>query len=554
MKKYIGICVLGIAICSNAVSAEESLTIVPGRITETVVFSGEALVNRAATAKVVKGMNRIGIELREFSVDADSVQARVFGGGELVSVQVKDVQEREMPQERIAVLQKKIDELEKSRRGLADQAAVLQKKEGFLNAVVEFAKVEVPKDIKTAFPSVENLDKALLFLDAQFGAVNKGKADLDDAARDLDKTLDAARREMDGLTGPGGMAKKVIEIVFKSDADQEVKIEAQYLAQNAGWQPQYKVDVSSDLKKVGLVMFGAISQKTGEEWQGVGLSLSNVIPLKGAELPSLGSWIVDIPRPVPAAPPALMRMAAMSKKMEMAEFSADNAPTASAPPEPAAFAAAEAAETPTAFEYRFSQKLDIPSDERETLLPVFAKEMSGSFFYYAVPKQGNLTYLVCRAKPDRELLAAPVSIYFGGRYVGKMSISERTPGEEFDIGLGADRGVAVDRATVKDKVVETSFFGKIERKTIVRELHFKITVENMKDQPVKVRVLDSIPVSRTDKVEVKDVQLSPEPAQKGYRDQEGVMLWEISLNPKEKKEITIDFTVAYPKDTPVTNL
>ena len=50
---------------------------------------------------------------------------------------------------------------------------------------------------------------------------------------------------------------------------------------------------------------------------------------------------------------------------------------------------------------------------------------------------------------------------------------------------------------------EETFFGKIERKTIVRTIAFKITVENLKDKPVTIKIVDSIPVSRTDKIEVK---------------------------------------------------
>jgi len=559
MNKIFGLVLLA-CVLSGPVYAE---TVVPSKITETVLFSNEALIAREASAKVGKGLNTLAIELKEYMVDKDSVQAKVMGYGEVYSVQLKDVQMREMPQDAVIAVRKKIEDLENQRRELADAAGVIQKKELFLGAIIDFAKVQVPQDIKTQFPSVENLDKALSFLDAQYGAVNKGKLALDLKLKELDKEIDAAKRELADIAGPGNKRTQVIEILFNADKDQEIKIEATYLAYYAAWQPQYKVNVSADLKQISMVMFATITQKTGEDWKDVRVVLSNVIPLKGAELPGLLSWTVDIQRPEPPAPRrsggAMFKMAMASRAPmeEAAEMSADGmgGGIGGPPPVPEAeFTGAVAKELPLAFEYQFPQPLDMASQEKETMLPVFTKNITGNFFYYAVPKESSLTFLVCRAQSDKEVLSAPLNVYFAGRYVGKTFLSEKKPGQDFDLNLGADREVIIKRETLKDKLKETTFFGKVERGTIVRELQFKITVENLKSKAIAIKVLDNIPVSKTDKVTVSDVKLMPEPAQKDYRDQAGVMLWDLTLNPKEKKEITIEFTVAYPKDTPVTNL
>jgi uncharacterized protein (TIGR02231 family) len=164
-----------------------------------------------------------------------------------------------------------------------------------------------------------------------------------------------------------------------------------------------------------------------------------------------------------------------------------------------------------------------------------------------------LTFLVCQASADKELLSGPLNVYFGGRFIGKTFLSEKKPGEDFNLNLGADRDVKVKRDKIKDKVKET-FFGQLERNTVVREMAFKMTLENLKDKPVKLKVLDTIPVSRTDKVNVKDISINPAPSEKNYQDREGVMLWECQLKPGEKKEITIEFVITYPKDLPVQGL
>lgn len=65
-----------------------------------------------------------------------------------------------------------------------------------------------------------------------------------------------------------------------------------------------------------------------------------------------------------------------------------------------------------------------------------------------------------------------------------------------------------------------------------------------------LRVLDAVPVSRTDRIEVKDVKLLPEPDERNYRDKEGVHLWTLDLKPGETREISIAFVVTYPRETP----
>ena len=133
--------------------------------------------------------------------------------------------------------------------------------------------------------------------------------------------------------------------------------------------------------------------------------------------------------------------------------------------------------------------------------------------------------------------------------MGKTYLGEKKPGEAFDFNLGADREVKVTRTKTVDKVRET-YFGRVERGTVVREMGYVIRVENLKKKEVTLRVLDAVPMSRTDRIEVKDVKLLPEPDERNYREKEGVHLWTLDLKPGETREISIAFVVTYPRETP----
>jgi uncharacterized protein (TIGR02231 family) len=518
---------------------------VPSQIKEVTLFSGQALVKREAFATVRKGLNELLLDIEAFRIDRESVTAKVFGAGEIFSVQFKEIPIKEVPQAGIEALEQKIDELEKSKRILIDQEEVLNKREAFLVSLIDFSKVEVPREIKTSFPNIDDLSKTLVFLSSNFQKINQEKQSLDASIEQLDKEIRVLKEELSALRGPVKRARKVIEILFNADKEQQVRIEADYLAKRAQWESLYKASVPLTLSGVDLTMFSRILQKTGENWKQVALSISNVIPLSGVGLPALASWVLDVPRP----------RAQMLKKTgrlayEKAAPSVDEAQDKGlieVPEKEAGFATAEKRELPLSFEYRIPQPINIESRDKETILPLFTKKIQGDFYYYSVPKRSALTFLVCKAKADKELLSGSLNVYFGGRYIGKTFLGEKKAGEEFQLSLGADREVKVKREKVKDKIKET-YFGKIQRGTIVRELAYKIRVENMKDRSISLKVLDSIPVSRTDKIEVKEVNLNPEPTEKDYLDREGVMLWEYELKPEEKQEISIEFTVSYPKD------
>lgn len=525
---------------------------VPSRIREVVLFSDQAMVTRVAELEVPQGLSEIRLSLDAFRVDPDSVTAKVFGEGQILAVQYREIPVAEPVQDKIRALETEIRDLRRKERALTDEKEVLAKKEAFLKSVVDFAGVQVPRDLKTSFPKMEDLQSALAFLGTRFDELTKKRAALDGELDDLARKIKALEEELGTIRRPARKVRKVIEVLFQGTKNQKIRVEAGYLVRNAFWSPLYRVSVPLALDAVDLAMFSTILQKTGEDWDGVDLSVSNVVPLKGVGIPEIAPWILDIPRP-PAVGEA--KGLYLDRRMKAAAPMAALKEEAEAvvPAEEARFAEAERSESVLSFEYRFPRAVNIESRDKETLLPLLTRKVEGSFFHLVIPRENPLTFLVCRAKGDGEILAGPMNVYFGGRYVGKTLLEEKKPGEAFDFNLGADREVKVTRTKTSDKVRET-YFGRVERGTVVRELAYAVRMENLKRKPVTLHVLDAVPVSRTDRLEVKDVRLSPEPKEKNYQDKEGVHLWEFELKPGEAKEISIGFVVTYPRETPPIGL
>lgn len=517
---------------------------VSSRISEVTLFSNQAMVVREGQTHLKPGMNELLVETTAFNVDKDSVSAQVFGNGEMVSVQIKHIPLADFPQGQVNRLTEKLRKLTQSRKGLSDKKRVLIKKESFLEGLIDFSKTQIPKDVQTHYPKMEDVQETLSFIGSTSTVIYTESQALDIALEDMDREIAKVQKELAAVSGRTRASKQAIEILFNATQEETVRLNVQYLVNSARWQPLYKVSVPLDLSELDLTMFARISQKSGEDWKKTVLSVSNVIPVKGVRFPDISSWQLDLPRPAPAR---LKR----SQFQEMAATAPDamqlDKERLSSPDAPAEYTSASAKELPLSFEYKMPFPVDIDSRDQFSILPLLTKKLSSDTYHYSVPGQTNLTFLVADAKADKELLAGKLNVYFGGRYIGNTYLSEKKPAEPFSLNLGADRNVKVHRKKLIDKIKET-YFGTIQRNTVVRSFSYKITAENIKDKPITLKIVDRVPVTRTDKIEVKDIRLTPVPTENNYQDKEGVHLWVFQLSPGEIQEIDLDFTVAYPSD------
>ncbi|MFP6899594.1 MAG: DUF4139 domain-containing protein, partial [Opitutales bacterium] len=91
----------------------------------------------------------------------------------------------------------------------------------------------------------------------------------------------------------------------------------------------------------------------------------------------------------------------------------------------------------------------------------------------------------------------------------------------------------------KSEKRKTSFSSKTELKA-----SWIIEVENLSDVVKNIRLADRIPVSQTDQVKVRSVKISP----KSTPDEKGLFSWDITLAPKQKRMLTVEYVVQYPSN------
>ena len=119
--------------------------------------------------------------------------------------------------------------------------------------------------------------------------------------------------------------------------------------------------------------------------------------------------------------------------------------------------------------------------------------MDAKLDYVTVPKIAEEAYL--RAKitntSDSILLPGPASIFHDDEFVGTTALETVVPHEEFEVQLGVDDRVKIERKLTEHTVGKT-FIGNTRKSLFA----YTITVTNNLPWPANVTVEDQYPVSR----------------------------------------------------------
>ena len=195
-------------------------------------------------------------------------------------------------------------------------------------------------------------------------------------------------------------------------------------------------------------------------------------------------------------------------------------------------------------EFQIDIPYTIPSDNQSYDVNMVEYEINAKYEYYAVPKLSNNAFLIAKI-PDwinYNLLSGTSYIFFKGIYQGESYIDLDTASDTLSVSVGRDKDLVINRDIQKD-FASRSITGSTKKE----EKAWTISVKNNKSIPVRISIEDQYPVSKTDEIKVDLIEFS------GARHEEstGKLIWEIPLQPAEKKSVELRYSVRYPTNRSV---
>jgi uncharacterized protein (TIGR02231 family) len=376
--------------------------------------------------------------------------------------------------------------------------------------------------------------------------------------RAIDKQLVDWSKEL-AAASPKQESRTEARINVVAGAPLEATLTVRYQVPNASWTAFYDARLTSGDKatapKLGLTRRASIQQRTGEDWTDVAVALSTTRPGHTTAVPDLRVLHVDYVYDQPIAAGATMSRsgAVMQEKLDDASQSVrrKSAPVAAAAPAPVVEDAVQvsADTTASAFQTVFDipGKVTIKTTGEQKRVQIEAADLEPTLIVKAMPRHDTTAYLytkIALPKTASPALAGPVSLFRDGVFVGTGRLPQLSPGEDHELGFGADDRVKIKRAVLEDKKGETGTFttSKVE----VR--NFKITAKNHHARPVQIAILDQVPVSAQQDIKVEVIMAGPAPTRKDVSDVRGTLVWDMTVAPDEEKQIGFGYKVTSPND------
>lgn len=533
---------------------------VDSTISAVTVYTDRAVVTRTATIDLGGGQAELVFANLPESLVDQSVQ--VSGRG-TAQAMVLDVAARRTfvdftPNARVKEIEDQLRALRNDDRTLGDQVAVLASQRDSIN---EFMKNAVAASKDAGRPKLEDVRATLEFGQKQLLEIAQSNQKLDQQREELGNKIAALEQQLNELRGTGGKGFKTVVVRVSAAQAGNLELALSYTVGNARWTPSYDARVLSGERAVALGYFGVVTQTTGEDWKNVALTLSTARPSLGGAAPTLTAWNLDVwvNRPLVAAAEARDAYEADKREqraklnaarvVNMQAFTTNAAPADMAPPPEAELASATVESGATSASFKIATASTIPSDGSAQKVPIAAAKLAANPEYLTVPKRQQTSFLTTKVvnSTDFPLLAGPMNVFLDGTFVATSALRTVMAGEKFDLALGADEGISVKHKRVQKFTEDTGLTNSGKRVTY----EYLLTIQNNKKSAERVIVVDQLPLSRNEKIVIK--QLAPDAREVKPTD-EGSLKWTLDLKPGEKREITVKFAIEYPNDVNVTGL
>lgn len=508
------------------------------RVTAVKLYPGSATVERAL--EVAAGARQAVFACLPATLDVASLRVDADAG-----IRVGDMSTRQVARELLG--RACASPLDERIRALEDRLAALQAEDGGIEAAVGYLNsFQRPAEKEGQGAAAPGMD-APGQIAATAQALSQSMHTVLQRRHELLRQQQAIEEELKPLLAErkriGGGDAKVSVVSVTLAAERAGQLRLTYQVRGPGWQPGYRATLDSSSKKVLLQRQALVAQNTGEDWNGVRLTLSTGQPGGATEGPTPRPWRVSLRPP-------------MQKNARAAGMAMESAPMAmarSAPREDADAAAPEEEPMPSfdvtsidsayATEFAVPQPITVPSSGQRVSLTLGEQQLDAKLRVRTSPAQEEAAYLIAEiAAPEGVWPGGPLDLYRDGAYVGKGRFDVDALARS-GLAFGRDENVRVRAEMPKRGAGSAGFIGSRREQSIARSY----TIENRHKDAIELQVLDAAPISEHEDVRVQS-SYQPNPTSTEWRQQPGTVLWEHKLAGGGTQKFSASHTITWPKD------
>ncbi|WP_281184248.1 mucoidy inhibitor MuiA family protein [Trichlorobacter lovleyi] len=520
-------------------------------ISAVTVYQDRAQVTRSVSVALRPGSQVIAIEGLPVLLQDDSVRVDAKGTARatITGIEVKRSFLSQTADKRVKEIEAELRQLERKLGGLDARKAGLVAQKGFVDSIKVAWGERISQQLAIGKPTGAELNEAMGFVGSNTVKVEDQQREIEQEKQIIKEQIDALKRKKQEATGSYRKESKTVEVAVETAKEGKLTLDLSGVVNQATWEPSYDVRLAQDGTSAELTYRAQVRQQTGEDWNNVALTLSTARPASGGAPPALHPWRISFYRPMPVAMPAAapMRNYKKAARPVMAESMKADMAMEEEEPAPAAFQTAQAATEGTSIAFKIPKPVEIPSDNTRHSTVIALEKLPVSTEYSTVPKLAAVAYLTAELvnKAGWPLLPGTVKIFSGNTFVGSADMKQVASGEKFTLPFGSDDQITVKREELKQHK-EAGLFGK-------NRMGYRsaITVTNFRKEAQTVNVKDQLPLAGDSEITVSLEEATLPPTEKK---DDGTLIWKLKLAAGEKKVISYEIVVEYPKDREVTGL
>jgi uncharacterized protein (TIGR02231 family) len=550
--------ILGAVVLTMAAAGPLSAAELPAtsEVDAVTVFPSGAEVRRTAKLSIPAGAHSVVIsELPQQAVPASiRVEGKATGRLEIGAVDSRRVLLPRAGADVAGTERKRIeDESERLKDQRATLSGTIQAAETQRTFVKELAQLPSrPGPARGEGNPKEDWPQILALIGTSMGQIERTVQEAQIKIREIDRRIAELEKQLAGQAPPLEERTQVT-VHVQAQGPLEAELVVRYQVPSASWTPYYDARLVTGAKntapRLSLTRRATITQRTGEIWKDVALSLSTTRPTSSSAAPEIRPITVDFQPDRPAAGVASRDSEPLRRQTMVAAEPPPPAPTVQAEAAPAAKYDA-AGEQQTTIEtsgfqaiYAVPGRVTVDNTGDPKRVQIDETQLEPTLLARAVPKRDERAFLYAKLTLPKgmQILPGAVMLFRDQTFVGSGRLPQLAGGEDHELGFGADDAIRVRYSIAEEKRGETGLISSSR----TDQRNYRITVRNLHEWPLGVTILDQIPASLNQDIKVELIGKSV-PTKRDIDDKRGVLAWEDKLGPDDERVIEFGYRITWP--------
>lgn len=529
------------------------------KVTAVTVYSDRAQLTRRATTDVTTEPKVFAFTGLPGWVDDSSVRVSATAG-RIVDVRVDRsfLAKSEDPAHRKAEAHHK--ELTHRMNALTDELAVLDAQAKQIEGIKAFSLEKISEDTIIGDVSVKTYGDVMTFISDSLRATAKARRETQRKLDELMPEYQASERTLADMASLEQLEQTTVLVTLQGSRAVPSTLELTYMMPGATWEPMHELRASTtDPEAVEVLSFAVVTQTSGEDWTEAELSFSTQSSTEAMQIPELDALVLGDTHTTTR----ILESKQSSFTRAQQAFEGQNALWNKVHH-------ARSSTTTDRFEEVYQSNLEVLQIVQSKTVQLFDslgdRGTTAHFKALAAPSVRGDGHPVrmriggSTLKSHHQIVAAPeqslnaarslkllnssgqsllpgkVSLYQDGAFLGVTELDFIADGEEFSVFLSVADHIKLSRRL--DRKQSTLSRGKRNK----MQVRFLVTVENLSAESTTFELSDRIPVSENKDITVDRVKVTDGIAP----DRQGLLRWNVTLGPKERREYQVSYQVEYP--------